>query len=104
VRYLLCFFCVACAAPRSDVRATLHAQTQELLDAVSDGKPAVWQRLLDPDVTYVAEDGTRETRPATVRTGSRPGRSSSSRHTDDVIVSDAVGVLGDDDRGSRRLQ
>ncbi|HEX2831818.1 MAG TPA: nuclear transport factor 2 family protein [Thermoanaerobaculia bacterium] len=38
--------------------ATLRAQTLELLDAVTAGDAKVWERLLDADAIYTAEDGT----------------------------------------------
>lgn len=47
------------AAPASeDVPGLLRRQTQELIDAVTAGSAAVWDRYLDPKVTYTTEDGT----------------------------------------------
>lgn len=37
--------------------AILQRQTQELMDAVSSGTPAVWERYLDAAVVYVDESG-----------------------------------------------
>jgi len=51
----------ACTRPAA-TEPTLRAQTQALLDAVTHGDPSIWDRYLDPDVTYVAEDGTIETK------------------------------------------
>lgn len=41
-----------------DVAKVLERQTQELLDAVSSGSAAVWERYLDAKAVYTAEDGT----------------------------------------------
>lgn len=46
------------AAPVDDVEATLRRQTQELLDAITNGKPDVWDRYLDSAASYTTEDGT----------------------------------------------
>jgi Domain of unknown function (DUF4440) len=43
--------------PDEDVPKTLERQTQELLDAITSGSPAVWERLLDPRVSFTTEDG-----------------------------------------------
>jgi hypothetical protein len=40
------------------VAATLRRQTQELLDAITNGKPDVWDRYLDSAASYTTEDGT----------------------------------------------
>ncbi|MGZ6989278.1 MAG: DUF4440 domain-containing protein [Thermoanaerobaculia bacterium] len=40
------------------VEETLQADTQALMDAVSAGNAAVWDRLLDARVTYVDENGS----------------------------------------------
>ena len=45
-------------AASEDVGAILQRQTQELLDAVTTGSAAVWERYLDPQAVYTAEDGT----------------------------------------------
>jgi Domain of unknown function (DUF4440) len=42
--------------------ALLRAQTQELLDAVSNGDPEVWERYLDPQMLYLSEAGDIETK------------------------------------------
>jgi ketosteroid isomerase-like protein len=47
---------------QDDVAAVLKAQTQELLNAVTNGDPRVWDRYLDPNVLYLAEDGTRKSK------------------------------------------
>jgi hypothetical protein len=46
-------------APRAtdDVPQILERQTQELLDAITSGSSAVWDRLLDPRVSFTTEDG-----------------------------------------------
>ena len=41
----------------ADVEATLRRQTQELLDAVTSGSAAVWDRYLDSAASYTTEDG-----------------------------------------------
>jgi ketosteroid isomerase-like protein len=43
--------------PDEDVAKTLERQTQELLEAITSGSPAVWARLLDPGVSFTTEDG-----------------------------------------------
>lgn len=45
-------------AAEEDVAALLQRQTQELIDAITTGTPAVWERYLDPQAIYTAEDGT----------------------------------------------
>lgn len=40
-----------------DVPKILEQQTQELLDAITNGSSAVWERLLDPRVSFTTEDG-----------------------------------------------
>jgi hypothetical protein len=44
----------------------LRRQTQELLDAITTGDAAVWQRYLDPAVSITTEDGERKTKPEMV--------------------------------------
>lgn len=46
-----------------DATAELRGHTQALLDAVSAGDAAVWDRLLDPDILYVSEAGELERKP-----------------------------------------
>ncbi|HEY0552980.1 MAG TPA: DUF4440 domain-containing protein [Thermoanaerobaculia bacterium] len=46
------------AAPKEDVAALLQRQTQELMDATSDGKASVWDKYLDPGLSYTTEEGT----------------------------------------------
>jgi Domain of unknown function (DUF4440)/Domain of unknown function (DUF3471) len=45
-----------------DVAAVLQRQTQEMVDAITDGKAAVWDRYLDPQAIYTTEDGTLQTK------------------------------------------
>jgi hypothetical protein len=49
----------ACGGPSTE---TLRAHTQALLDAVTYGDRGVWERDVDPDIIYVSEDGTVETK------------------------------------------
>ena len=42
--------------------AVLRAQTQELLDAITAGNPAVWDRYVDPRILYVSEAGEVESK------------------------------------------
>jgi hypothetical protein len=58
---------VGCATAPStrapgNTEAVLRAQTQEMLDAVALGDAAVWDRYLDPQITYVSEAGEVETK------------------------------------------
>jgi ketosteroid isomerase-like protein len=46
------------ARTEGEVPAILQRHTQELLDAVTTGSPAVWERYLDSAMTYTTEDGT----------------------------------------------
>jgi hypothetical protein len=50
---------LALASPQADesVPALLQRQTQEMVDAITGGDAAVWERYLDPDVRYVDEGG-----------------------------------------------
>ncbi len=69
---LLSWLCVsllvvasACAptgvrAPTEDPTPILRAQTQAMMDAIGIGDRKVWDRLLDPDVTYLSEAGVLE--------------------------------------------
>ena len=41
-----------------DVAATLRRQTQELLDAITNGTPAVWDHYFDAGAVVTAEDGS----------------------------------------------
>lgn len=43
--------------PDENVAQTLERQTQELLDAITSGSSGVWERLLDPGVSFTTEDG-----------------------------------------------
>jgi hypothetical protein len=42
---------------QDDVPKILERQTQELLDAITSGSSAVWERLLEPRVSFTTEDG-----------------------------------------------
>jgi len=45
------------AAADGDAAAWFRTTTQALWDAVTDGAPAVWDRVLDPDCLITTEDG-----------------------------------------------
>lgn len=49
-----------------DVPAILQRQTQELLEAITSGSAAVWERLLDPRVSFTNEDGELRSKRAMV--------------------------------------
>jgi uncharacterized protein DUF4440 len=53
---LLCLALPAAAADGDDA-AWFRNTTQALVDAVTDGAPAVWDRVLDPDCLITTEDG-----------------------------------------------
>lgn len=44
--------------PAADVSQLLQRQTQELLDAITNGTPQVWDKYLDEKVQFTAEDGS----------------------------------------------
>lgn len=48
--------------PAEDVTEVLRRQTQEMVDAISAGKAAVWDRYLDDKAVYTAEDGSVSTK------------------------------------------
>lgn len=50
------------AQPSEDVSALLQRQTQEMVDAVTAGQAAVWDRYLDDKAVYTAEDGSVSTK------------------------------------------
>jgi len=50
------------AQPAEDVTEVLRRQTQEMVDAITDGKAEVWNRYLDPQAIYTTEDGTLQTK------------------------------------------
>jgi hypothetical protein len=52
--------------PDEDVPVVLEHQTQELLDAVTTGSAAVWDRLVDPRVSFTTEDGEVRSKAAMV--------------------------------------
>ena len=54
----LVLFASAAAPAAEDTTALLHRQTQELIDAITTGTAAVWDRYLDPKVVVTTEDGT----------------------------------------------
>jgi len=65
-------FSAATATPASeDAGAVLHRQTQELMDAITHGSAAVWDRYLDAKAIYTAEDGTLQTKAQMVE-GTKP--------------------------------
>jgi Domain of unknown function (DUF4440) len=53
---LLCFALPAAAADE-DATAWFRTTTQALVDAITDGAPGVWDRVLDPDCIITTEDG-----------------------------------------------
>jgi Domain of unknown function (DUF4440) len=53
---LLCFALPAAAADE-DNTAWFRTTTQALVDAITDGAPGVWDRVLDPDCVITDEDG-----------------------------------------------
>lgn len=59
---LLVVVVVGCAHAAADPTSVLRAQTQQLLDAVTSGDRAVWERTLDPRARYVSENATIDTR------------------------------------------
>jgi len=50
------------AQAAEDVSGVLRRQTQEMVDAISAGGAAVWQRYLDDKAVYTAEDGSVSTK------------------------------------------
>ena len=52
------FFLQTSTFAAEDVAATLHRQTQEMVDAISTGGASVWERYLEEKVLYTTEDGT----------------------------------------------
>jgi hypothetical protein len=67
---VLLFAATAAPAPE-DAGAVLHRQTQELMDAITHGSAAVWDRYLDAKSIYTAEDGTLQTKAQMVE-GTKP--------------------------------
>src|SRR4051794_19451700 len=60
------------AAPAGEnTAAVLQRQTQEMVDAITAGKAAVWDRYLDPQAIYTTEDGTLQTKAQMVE-GTKP--------------------------------
>jgi len=53
---LLCLTSPVAAADRDDA-SWFRTTTQALVDAVTDGAPAIWDRVLDPDCIITNEDG-----------------------------------------------
>src|SRR5437868_107876 len=45
----------------------LQRQSQELMDAITDGKPQVWERYLDEGMRLTAEDGKVSTKAEIVK-------------------------------------
>lgn len=62
MRFVLIFLAACAHGPPADHETVLRRQTQELLDAVAVGDKPVWDRHLDPRVTYVTEAGDIETK------------------------------------------
>jgi hypothetical protein len=54
------------ATGNDDVPAVLERQTQQLLDAITSGSAPVWERLLDPRVSFTTEDGEVRSKSAMV--------------------------------------
>ena len=50
------------AAAAEHLEAILQRQTQELLDALSEGDPRVWERYLDPEFRVMEEAGEVQTK------------------------------------------
>src|SRR5512143_228979 len=61
-----CWPAVANEAPPS-VHQQIVALTQQLMDALGEGKPEVWQRVLDDDVLITDEFGRRQTKAEAVK-------------------------------------
>src|SRR5882672_388154 len=59
---LLALGATPASAAGSETTAVLKSQTQELMDAVTDGKADIWQRYLADDALYAAEDGSVKTK------------------------------------------
>jgi len=60
------------AAPTEEnAAAVLQRQTQELMDAITDGRAEVWSRYLDAKAVYTTEDGTVQTKAQMVE-GTKP--------------------------------
>jgi hypothetical protein len=59
---LLSTLTLASPARADDLAAQLERRTQELLDAVAAGNRDPWERYLDPDLIYTAEDGSIKTK------------------------------------------
>lgn len=60
------------AAPQGETAAAvLQRQTQEMMDAITDGKADVWERYMDPKAVYTTEDGTVQTKAQMVE-GTKP--------------------------------
>jgi ketosteroid isomerase-like protein len=49
-------------AAAETVKDELHRHAQELIDALADGKTAVWEKYLDADVRFIDETGTVHTK------------------------------------------
>lgn len=64
---ILMIAAVAPAAAADDAREIITRQVQEMNDAVSDGKAAVWEKYLDADVLYVDEAGAVSTKAEMVK-------------------------------------
>ena len=71
IAVFLCTGIAVAAETGEDPKAVLKKQAQELVDAISSGNPAVWDRYLDPDVRYTDESGSVSTKKQMVE-GIRP--------------------------------
>ncbi|MGH8264491.1 MAG: DUF4440 domain-containing protein [Steroidobacterales bacterium] len=64
---LLALGATPASAVGADTAAVLKTQTQDLMNAVTDGKADVWQRYLAEDALYAAEDGSVKTKAELVK-------------------------------------
>jgi hypothetical protein len=96
----------ASAGASESVPDILRRQTQELIDAITTGSAAVWDRYLDEDLRYVDESGTVMTKKQMVE-GTKPlpeGVSGSIKVTGfDAVVHGNVAVATYVRRRERRL-
>lgn len=93
--FALLFAIGASAVAAESVPEILKRQTQELVDAITNGSPAVWERYLDERLRYVDESGKVLTKKEMVE-GTKPlpeGVSGSIKVTDfDAVVHGDVAV------------
>jgi ketosteroid isomerase-like protein len=55
IAFLVALFALAAPASADD-RALITQHEQQMVNAITDGKPGVWDRYLDPDVIFAEED------------------------------------------------